>query len=188
MEERDPELVERARDGDALAFRELVERHGENVFRAVVRVTGNREAAEDVVQESFLKAYRELHRFDRRAQFGTWLYRIAMNTAIDQLRKERRRSKSAPLADLESLEPVASSSPGPERLARSAEIGDAVRGVLEELSPRERTAFVLRHYQGCSIAEIGEILDLRTNACKSTIFRAVQKLRAALRPLVEETS
>ncbi len=188
MEERDPELVERARDGDALAFKELVERHGETVFRAAVRVTGNREAAEDVVQEAFLKAYRQLHRFDRRARFGTWLYRIAMNCAIDQIRKEKRRAKSAPVAHVPSLEPIASASPGPERLARSAEIGAAVREVLDELSPRERAAFVLRHYQGCSIAEIAEILGLRTNACKSTIFRAVQKLRVALRPLVEETS
>lgn len=188
MEERDHELVERARSGDALAFRELVESHGANVFKTAVRVTGNREAAEDVVQETFLKVHRQLDKFDRRARFGTWLYRIAMNCAIDHIRKEKRRSERAAMTGGDSLESLVSGAPSQDRLLRSAEIADRVRAVLADLSPRERAAFVLRHYQGCSIAEIAEVLDLRTNACKSTIFRAVRKLRMALQPLAREAS
>lgn len=185
MEERDRDLVERARNDDDLAFRTLVERHGTNVFRTAVRVTGNRQAAEDVVQETFLKVYRQLRRFDGRARFSTWLYRIAMNCAIDQVRKDNRRSRHAETG--EAIETVATHDPSQERLLSSTEIAGAVRGCLAAMSPSERAAFVLRHYEGRTIAEIAQILGVRTNACKSTIFRAVQKLRAALQPLVEET-
>ena len=186
MEEQDRELVERAQDGDATAFRELVDRHAGNVFRLAARVTGNRETAEDVVQETFFKAHRRLRGFDNRARFGTWLYRIAMNCAIDQLRRERRRPQGVAGETGSLVDSVASESPDQDRLVQSTEIASAVGTVLASLTPRERAAFVLRHYQGCSIAEIAEILGVRTNACKSTIFRAVAKLREALRPLARE--
>lgn len=186
MEGSDHELVRRARDGEDEAFRELLERHARNVFKTAFRVTRNEQSAEDVVQETFLRVHRQLHRFDRRARFGTWLYRIAMNCAIDLMRKEKRRDARAPMQDESLLDGLASSAPGPERVTRSHEIGTAVEHVLETLSPAERTAFVLRHHEGRSIAEIGEILGVRTNACKSTIFRAVQKLRAALEPILKE--
>ncbi len=185
MEERDHELVERARQGDDQAFRTLVDRHSAKVFGIAMRVTGHRETAEDVVQEAFLKVHRQLGRFDHRARFTTWLYRIAMNTAIDQIRKENRRGRQAQ-ADVE-IDVLAAESPDQERELSSGEIGDTVRRVLASMSANERAAFVLRHYEGRSIAEIGEILGARTNATKSTIFRAVQKLRLALAPLVRET-
>jgi RNA polymerase sigma-70 factor (ECF subfamily) len=185
MEVQDHELVEQARKGDMDAFREIVERHGTNVFRTAFRVTGNRQTAEDVVQETFLKIHRQLSRFDRRAKFSTWLYRIATNCAIDHVRKEKRRSTLALMEGEGSLSVMKSNDPQADRLLFSAEVGRAVRRVLAGLSPRERTAFVLRHYEGRSIAEIAEILGIRGNACKSTIFRAVHKLRTALEPIVK---
>lgn len=184
MEERDHDLVQRAQAGDDQAFRELVERHGAKVYSTAMRVTGNRSAAEDVVQETFLKVYRRLDRFDRRARFSTWLYRVAMNSAIDHVRRERRRGESAAGAAM--LDSLAEAGPSQERLVSSGEIAGAVREGLAAMSARERVAFVLRHYEGRPVAEIAQILGLRTNACKSTIFRAVQKLRTTLRPLVEE--
>jgi RNA polymerase sigma-70 factor (ECF subfamily) len=186
MEVRDRDLVEEARGGDVEAFRALVERHSTNVFRTAYRITGNRQTAEDLVQETFLKIHRQLPRFDSRAKFGTWLYRIATNCAIDHVRKEKRRAARALMEGDGALEGMVSAQPGADRLVWSAEVGRIVRRVLAELSPRERAAFVMRHYEGRSIAEIAELLGIRTNACKSTVFRAVSKLRTALAPVLAE--
>src|SRR5919206_2278869 len=86
-------VLARARQGDGDAFRALVERHGRSLFRLAFRMTGNQQDAEDVVQESFLRAYKQLARFDERAMFGTWLYRIAANCSLDLVRSKKRRSE-----------------------------------------------------------------------------------------------
>lgn len=182
MEPNDAALVEQARKGDAEAFRALVERHGERVFRIAWRITGDEATAEDAVQESFLRAYRSLGRFDERAQFGTWLHRIAVNTAVEIMRKGRRNLPESPRVE---PEPLPSPEPGPERTALSQEVQRTVRAALAELSPMERTAFVLRHFEGRPIAEICRHLGLRESAGKQAIFRAVRKLRRALEPLVQ---
>src|SRR5215210_8571501 len=178
MEPDDEALVQQAQEGDADAFRELVERHSTRVFRLSWRITGDEASAEDAVQETFLRVYRSLHRFDARSRFGTWLHRIAVNTAVEVVRKRR------PETLLEESEPVASTEPGPERAALSQEVQRSVRTALGELSPMERTAFVLRHFEGRPIAEICRHLGLRESAGKQAIFRAVRKLRRALEPLV----
>jgi RNA polymerase sigma-70 factor (ECF subfamily) len=178
MEPDDETLVQQARQGDAEAFRGLVERHGERVFRLAWRITGDEASAEDAVQETFLRAWRSLRRFDDRSRFGTWLHRIAVNTAIEVMRKRR------PETSLEEPEPMPSAEPGPERDALGQEVQRTVRTALSELSPMERTAFVLRHFEGRPIAEICRHLGLRESAGKQAIFRAVRKLRRALEPLV----
>jgi RNA polymerase sigma-70 factor (ECF subfamily) len=185
MEPDDDALVQRAQQGDAEAFRELVERHSARVFRLAWRITGDEPAAEDAVQETFLRAYRSLHRFDARSQFATWLHRIAINTAIEVMRKNRRNRPEMPLPDSPGEEPLPSLEPGPERAALSQEVQRTVRTALGELSPMERTAFVLRHFEGRPIAEICRHLGLRESAGKQAIFRAVRKLRRALEPLVQ---
>jgi RNA polymerase sigma-70 factor (ECF subfamily) len=174
----------RARQGDSEAFRALVERHSRSVFRLAFRMTGNEQDAEDVVQESFLRAYRQLGRFQARANFGTWLYRIVANCSVDLMRAKRARRDQAHVASLdEAVDASAADTPGPERLARSAEIAAHVRTALEALSPLERAAFTLRHYEGRSIDEISRTLGLGTSAAKHSVFRAVRKLRVALEPL-----
>src|SRR5215467_8105981 len=95
MEFTDAAFVARARSGDADAFRVLVDRHGRALFRLAYRMTGNEQDAEDVVQESFLRAYRQLAKFDERATFGTWLYRIAANCSLDIVRARKRRGANA---------------------------------------------------------------------------------------------
>jgi RNA polymerase sigma-70 factor (ECF subfamily) len=180
----DANLVERAQTGDAEAFRRLVERHGAPLFRLAWRILGDESAAEDAVQETFLRAYRALPRFDRRARFTTWLHRIAANTAIEQLRKRGPVAADSGERAEEEMPSVASTAPGPERNLLSGEIQRAIEGALGGLSPLERTAFVLRHFEERSIAEVCAALGLRESAGKQAVFRAVHKLRRALAPLL----
>src|SRR5215468_349763 len=126
----------RARRGDSEAFRELVERHSRSVFRLAFRMTGNEQDAEDVVQESFLRAYRQLGRFESRANFGTWLYRITANCAVDLMRAKQARHDQSRRESLDEAEALpAADLPGPERLAQSAEIRQRVEEALGLLSP-----------------------------------------------------
>ena len=190
MELTDAGAVARARAGDSDAFRVLVERHSRSLFRLAFRMTGNQQDAEDVVQESFLRAYKQLAKFDERASFGTWLYRIAANCSLDLVRSRKRRSEH--LAPQESAgsemdDPVSllpSHAPTPDRLAMSSEVGERVKQAMEELSPTERTAFVLRHFEGMCMEEVSRVLDCQPGAAKHSVFRAVQKLRRALEPVV----
>jgi RNA polymerase sigma-70 factor (ECF subfamily) len=176
-------VLARARQGDSDAFRVLVERHSRSVFRLAFRMTGNEQDAEDVVQESFLRAYRQLGRFESRADFGTWLYRIVANCSVDAMRARQARQNQARVESLEGLDVIPAQSASPERLARSAEIGRRVADAMSGLSPLERAAFTLRHYEGLSIDEISKALGLGASATKHSVFRAVKKLRTVLAPL-----
>jgi RNA polymerase sigma-70 factor, ECF subfamily len=184
MQLDDAAAVARARDGDQEAFRVLVDRHSRSIYRLAFRMTGRAEDAEDVVQEAFVRAYRQLSRFESRSNFATWLYRITFNCSVDYMRA--RPYRETPEAH-EKLELLSGHSQGPTThdLAYAGEIGERVQEALGTLSPQERAAFLMRHYQGCSIEEICGALDLRTNAAKHSIFRAVRKMRDALRPLME---
>jgi RNA polymerase sigma-70 factor, ECF subfamily len=192
MELSDSVAVAQARAGDSGAFRALVERHSRNLFRLAYRMTGHQQDAEDVVQETFLRAYRQLAKFDDRASFGTWIYRIAANCSLDLIRaRKRRATQTEPAAEEGAPDPMQSlpdPAPAPDRLAMSGEIESKVAAVLDGLSEMERTAFVLRHYEGMCIDDIGRTLGVQPNAAKHSIFRAVQKLRRALEPLVSSAS
>lgn len=189
MEWTDSAAAEQARQGDQRAFGALVERHSRSVFRLAFRMTQNEQDAEDLVQETFLKAYKQLHRFDGRSAFGTWLYRIAANCSLDLIRaRKNRKEQSAASTNPEKpdwLDRVAAPDPSPERLARSGQIASLLKPALEQLTDLERTAFVLRHYEGRGIAEIAGVLGVEANAAKHSVFRAVQKLRRALEPVAE---
>jgi RNA polymerase sigma-70 factor (ECF subfamily) len=181
--------IRRVRAGDPEAFGELVAAHSRPVYRIAWRIVGDGAAAEDAVQETFLRAYRFLERFDDRAEFGTWIHRIAVNASIDELRKHRRERafrEELPPEEAADAPALPSSEPAPDRVALSSELGRAVHAALRALSPDERAAFVLRHYEGRSIAEIGATLGKRENATKQSIFRAVRKLRRTLAPLMEQ--
>ena len=177
-------VLARARQGDSEAFRALVERHSRSVFRLAYRMTGNEQDAEDVVQESILRAYKQLGRFESRANFGTWLYRIVANCSVDLMRSKQARHDQVRGDSLDAAADLpATNQPGPDRLARSAEVERRVRAALQDLSPLERAAFTLRHYEGRSIDEISKTLGLGTSAAKHSVFRAVKKLRLVLEPL-----
>jgi RNA polymerase sigma-70 factor, ECF subfamily len=180
MESSEQQLVERVRGGDDDAFRILVERHSRAVYRAAYRVTGNSADADDVVQETFLRAYRALASFDARASLTTWLHRIAVNCSLDLIDSRKRRESR--LSDGDVLADVASTAATPDRLALGAEMQRAIAQAMDQLTGNERTAFVLRHFEGMPLEEIGQILGIRLNATKNTVFRAVKKLRAQLQP------
>ena len=190
MSDSDAAVVARARGGDSEAFRLLVERHSRSVYKVAFRVTGRAEDAEDVVQETFLKAFRQLDRFEERASFGTWVHRIAWNCSVDLLRARPKREQAEEADTLEQLgsaSPATATSlgaPSPERLMASVQVGDRVKAAMARLSALERAAFVMRHYEGRTIDEISRALDIRENAAKHSIFRAVRKMRIALEPFV----
>ena len=191
--ESDAVAVERTLAGDRDAYRVLVERHSHSVFRLAYRMTGNRHDAEEVVQEAFLRGYQKLGQFASRANFGTWVYRIAANYAIDRMRqrqKEDARRETPRVEDGDGMDNdlvnrVQDEAPTPERLTQSLELRKQMEQALAALSEAERTAFVMRHWEGCGIEEIAGVLKSSSSAAKNTVFRAVQKLRHALQPFVE---
>lgn len=193
LRQSDAMAIERVLAGDRDAYRALVERHSRNVHRLAYRLTGNSHDTEDVVQEAFLRAYQKLGQFEARSNFGTWVYRIAANYAIDRLRQrqkeEARRESSEPHGqDNSEQDPVTlvrDPAPSPERLMQSTQLRREMERALKELSHAERTAFVLRHWEGCGIEEIASVLKSNTSAAKNTVFRAVQKLRRALEPFLD---
>ncbi|HUI76206.1 MAG TPA: RNA polymerase sigma factor [Candidatus Acidoferrum sp.] len=185
--------IERVLAGDRDAYRVLVERYGRDIYRLAYRMTGNSHDAEEVVQEAFLRAYQKLENFEARANFRTWVYRIAANYAIDRMRQRRsdeshRELPGKKMEDGQQLEPldlITDAAPSPERLARSAQLANHMEAALQRLTPAERTAVVMRHWEGCAIEEIATVLHSNSSAAKNTIFRAVQKLRRALTPFTE---
>jgi RNA polymerase sigma-70 factor, ECF subfamily len=182
----DAEALARARAGDTDGFRILVERHAGAVFRLAYRMTGNEHDAEDVVQETFLKAFRRLHQFEERASVSSWLYRIAANCGYDVLRSRRRREDGRAPDPAEGDGAAASlpaTDPTPDRLVFSAELRRRVGVAMGRMTSLERAAFTLRHLEGMSIGEIGAALGLETSAAKQSVFRAVRKAREALAPL-----
>ncbi|HEY6307938.1 MAG TPA: sigma-70 family RNA polymerase sigma factor [Candidatus Angelobacter sp.] len=188
MEVTDAAVVAQVLAGDKDAFRLLVERHSRSIFRVVYRMTGNQQDAEEVLQETFLRAYKSLERFESRSNFGTWLYRIAVNRALDLLssRKTQMQMKDTyQITDSPNHEEglqvqLPAAGPGPDRLLISAEIKKKVAQALTLLTPAERVAFTMRHMEGRSIEEISLALNLKASAAKNSVFRAVQKLRQEL--------
>jgi RNA polymerase sigma-70 factor, ECF subfamily len=177
-------VLAQARAGNREAFRTLVERHSRAVFRVAYRITGNDADAEDVVQDTFIRAYTELKRFEARSGFGTWLHRIAANCAIDLIRKRPRHV----VHDEDEAEPLlarlASPAPGPDRIAAGRQTRQRIDEVLDRLTPLERAAFTLRHLEQQSIDEISATLGQNPAATRHSIFRAVAKMRRALGPMV----
>lgn len=164
----------------------LVERHARPVFRLAFRMTGNETDADDVVQETFLRAWKQMGKFDGRASFATWLHRICANCSLDHIRARRRRQNAFGDA-ADPMAQVAAESPSPERLAVSSEIAAMLLPALGQLSEIERAAFILRHYTGMAIDDISAALGVQPGAARHSVFRAVRKLRRALEPVMGAT-
>lgn len=192
MELTDRGAVDEVLAGRHESFRVLVDRHGRKVFGLAYRMTGNEHDADEVVQETFLRCYKRLDSFEARSTFSTWLYRIASNCALDLLAKRKQDKTHIVESDAREDEAnpeertldYASPQPGPERMLLSTELRERVASAMKRLTHVERTAFVLRHFEGRSITEIGAVLRVREEAVKNTIFRAVKKMRAELEPLI----
>jgi RNA polymerase sigma-70 factor (ECF subfamily) len=180
----DQEVIRRVLGGDRDAYSVLMERHFATVFRVSFRITGNHQDAEEAAQEAFLRAYNKLPTFRQTAGFGTWVYRIAMNCAFNLVERRSREASwdAAPLFTEDGSERFASESfLRPENALLDREAVGLREWAMDQLTPMERAAFVLRHMEEQPIAAISSALDLPANSVKQAIFRAVGKLRRALR-------
>jgi len=183
----DLELVECWRAGDDQAFATLVRRHERRVFGLLMRMLGNREEAEDVAQETFLNLHRYGHRFRSEARFSTFVYRVAVNAALNRRRSlGRRRARLANLSHRQAAGDDLPSSPrGPEDSAAGGEIRERVQQEIQRLSPALRAPLVLYDIEGLPYSEIAQVLELREGTVKSRIHRARQALRERLTDLME---
>ena len=179
------QLVQAAKRGDISAFEQLVKRYDRNVFRIAQHITQNREDAEDVVQDAFLKAYQNLKQFQGNSKFYTWLVRIAVNEALMKLRK-RKSSKTVSMdEDVETEDgsvprEIADWSPNPEQLFKQSELNEILTKTIQGLPAGFRTVFVLRDVEGLSTEETADMLGLSIPAVKSRLLRARLQLRDRL--------
>jgi RNA polymerase sigma-70 factor (ECF subfamily) len=175
------EMVQRARDGDDDAFGLIVETYRDRLFGLALGIVRNRDAAEDIVQETFIKAYKNLKRFRGEASIYTWLYRIAVNTAHNHLRKASRRGG----VDFDDVAPfIEARGLNPAEGAANSELGEAIDGAVRRLPPRQQEVFILHYFEQMTHREIAETLGVTEGAVKANFFHAVQKLKGALRPYV----
>jgi len=186
MQETDHSVVRAVLAGDKDAYGALVRAHSATAFRVAFRIVGNEADAEEIVQEAFLRGYQRLESFQQRSGFGTWIYRIAVNCALNRLSQPgveaeyRHGEENDP--EQKSVQ-VAAQDADPERSLLSREISAAQKMAMQRLTATEKTAFVLRHLEDRSMNEIAEVLGIAPNAAKQAVFRAVQKLRRELAPL-----
>jgi RNA polymerase sigma-70 factor (ECF subfamily) len=178
-------LVRAAKGGDDAAFGELVRRYDRNVFRIAQHITQNREDAEDVVQDAFLKAYTNLQGFQEQSKFYTWLVRIAVNEALMKLRRRRPERTVSLDEDIKTEDDsvpreVADWSPNPEQNYNQAELREILSRTIQGLPPGFRTVFILRDVEGLSTEETAEALELSIPAVKSRLLRARLQLRERL--------
>src|SRR5450759_5268118 len=184
----DAELIREAQRGNHAAFEELVRQYDGAVLRLAYHMTRSEQDAQDIYQEAFLKAYRNIGNFRFECSFYTWIYRIVTNLCLDHLRKKNVRKEDAPVAkdqsggeyDLLDQVPDVRAGANPERDLLRRQLGARISGALEKLTPRERMVFELKHYHGLKLRTVGEILQTTEETAKNTLFRATQKLRGAL--------
>jgi RNA polymerase sigma-70 factor (ECF subfamily) len=177
------DVIGRVVAGDRDAYRVLMERHMPAVLRVATRITGSSQDAEEAAQEAFLRAYRKLPEFRREASFGTWVYRIAMNCALDLVERRNRdlNWNAVPMDGEPGVAPVAESHrPSPERELLDREARAMRERAMQVLTPMERTAFVLRHMEEQPIPVISAALGVPENSARQAVFRAVGKLRKQL--------
>jgi RNA polymerase sigma-70 factor (ECF subfamily) len=186
-------LILQAQAGNRAAFEGLVHRYDRDVLRLALNLLRRPEDARDVYQESFLKVYKNLHRFRFECSFYTWLYRIVTNVCLDHVRRRNSRPEDqAPEAaaepdgtpaDFFDRQRSAGLAADPERHLMGKEIGRRIDSALERLTPRERMVFEMKHYQGLKLRAIGEVLGTTEETVKNSLFRATRKLRAQLEGL-----
>jgi RNA polymerase sigma-70 factor (ECF subfamily) len=189
MAQNEQMLIDRFCSGDQMAFYDLVGRHKKKIYYLAYDITGDHQEAEDISQEVFIKMYRSLKNFRRDAKVSSWLYKITFNTCIDALRKKTSKSSSS-LDEAEQMNIIEDPLVGksfsfdPELDAEASQIQKQIAKSLENISPKERSVFVMRHYNDLKLNEIAEIMNVKIGTVKSLLFRAVKKLRKELSPFL----
>ena len=185
---KDDVFIREAQRGNTSAFEDLVRRYDRTVLRLALHLSGSEQDAQDIYQEAFLRAYRNLAKFRFECSFYTWIYRIVTNLCLDYLRKRTVRKEDSPVAtdpqgdeyNLLEQTPDARPETNPERDLMRRELGSRIGMALERLTARERLVFELKHYHGLKLRTIGEVLSTTEEAAKNTLFRATHKLRTHL--------
>lgn len=184
----DFELVAEAQRGNRRAFDELIRRYDRAVLRLALRLCASEAEAQDVYQEAFLKAYRNITRFRHQSSFYTWIHRIVCNVCVDYLRARRSRREDALIAvaadgtehNLLDRLPDDRTGCDPERILAQKELRRHLHFALRKLTPRERIVFELKHFEGLKLRDVGRILNASEDTAKNTLFRATRKLRNCL--------
>ena len=188
MNTEDKLLIMLAKQGNESAFRELYETHYEMIYRLAYRYVKSQPDAEDVLQETFIKAFKAIHKFDFNisSNFSAWIYQICVRCSYDYHRKRKKR-KSDQTASLSEMytEPQAQNS-SPEKLAISNQAIQQVKNALHVLSPKQRIIFDLRHLQHKALKDIADRLQISPSTVKKQLERSVVKLRIQLEPLWRE--
>lgn len=193
MEENEQNIIDRICRGDTAAFQRLVERYKKKIYFLAYDILGDHHEAEDISQEVFIKVFRSLRNFRRDAKMSSWIYQITANTCIDALRKK----KSKPQVNLEDFNHVSLQDnlagggnrvQNPEFSAEASIMQHKIQNALHKVTPKERTVFVMRHYNDLKIKEIAETLQVSSGTVKSLLFRALKKLRKELSTHREKSS
>jgi RNA polymerase sigma-70 factor (ECF subfamily) len=189
MVDQDRSLVARAQGGDLRAFETLVERHRRRIYSLAYRMTCAHEDADEVLQETFVRAFVSLRRFDLSRPFANWLYTICANLCLDR-RRRASRQKQVAWDDVEDrpLGLQAATTPGPEVATENGELREQIDTAIARLPERQRAALVLFEVEGMKITEVAEAMDCSEGAVKSTLHRARRRLRDELREYVGERS
>ena len=181
----DRQLIEKIKQGEKEAFRELVEKYKKPLYYYCYRLCRNHADAEDLSQEVFIKVFRKIDQFREEAKIQTWMYRIASNAFIDKKRRKTVMISETDNPEIEIRSDMAilqsqKSEISPEINTESSMIQDHINTAMQKLSEKEKTAFILKHYEGLAIKEIAAIFKTTDGTVKSHLFRAVQKLQVAL--------
>ncbi|OGC94686.1 MAG: hypothetical protein A2W25_15820 [candidate division Zixibacteria bacterium RBG_16_53_22] len=176
----DQELVNKAQNGDSRAFEKLVEKYMKRIYYLAYRMTRNHDSADELAQESFVKAYQALGSFKPGYNFYTWIYRICVNLSINFLKKERHTVSADQLREIDLLPETTAGLDQLERMIAS-EQASIVRKALDTLPPDQRSAFILKTYDNMSYDQIAEVMECSMGTVMSRIFRARQKLKNALK-------
>jgi RNA polymerase sigma-70 factor (ECF subfamily) len=191
LDETDEKLMLRAGKGDKGAFDEIVRRYASKMVNLAYRITGDRELAEDIGQETFLRAYRSAARYKEISKFSTWLHTIAINLCRNELRRRKFRMYSLEgMAERDEVGKIrvdiADEKSTPDREAERKELGELIKEAVEELPEKFKTPLVLRDMQGLSYEEIGKMLDLPEGTVKSRINRARLRVKEVLEPILKD--
>ena len=181
MEYNEQKLIQRASGGDPAAFNRLMAQHEKKMYAVALRMFGNREDAQDCLQEAMLRVYRAIGSFKGQSSFSTWLYRITMNTCLDELRRKKNKQSTSLDNLLEQGWSPSDDEGTPEKHAVRAEMRRELNQAIQELPEDMRSAVVLRDIQGFSYDEIAEALGVNVGTIKSRISRAREKLRGKLK-------
>lgn len=181
----DDELIDQVRAGDSSSYEELIDRYRNQVFNFVLRILGSRDEAEDILQDTFMKVYQSLGRYEKQSKFSSYLFTIAHNLSMNRVNYIKRSQMKLDTLS-QSEEERSTFERTPEAQLRENEVADVVHRAIEKLPPKYRAALVLSEFEGFSYKQISDVLNCSVGTVKSRIFRARDLLRGHLKGYEEQ--